>query len=242
MSGQLRPVELADRADHGAGVERLLGAVGGAHDARATRRRRRPRWPSTTSVAKRMCADQLVAFACTSLEVRLQLGLLGEVLGPVVGGLEGVAVEVVADVDAAAGVAVLAPGAADAGVLLDDRERDAGLLQPDAGEQAGLAAADHDDREARRGPRRARWWPRRAGRRRRAPSPRASSGRTRRARGSQTSHAIISLMSSSDGRRGQHAVAVAVGDDRLEGAGPHLGLLLLGHVALDLVEEQPERA
>jgi hypothetical protein len=84
------------------------------------------------------------------LEVGLDLRLLGEVLGPVVGGLERVAVEVVAHVDPAPGVGVLVPGAADTGVLLDDRVGDAGLLQPDAGQHARLAGTDHEDRQ--RGP------------------------------------------------------------------------------------------
>ena len=79
------------------------------------------------------------------LEVALEFGLTGEELGPVVVGREGVAVEVVADVDAAAGVAVLEPGAAGGRVLLDDRVRDAGVAEADAGEDARHAGADHHD-------------------------------------------------------------------------------------------------
>ena len=79
-----------------------------------------------TSVPNRTCARDAVLLE-DPLEVRLELGLLGEELGPVVGGLEAVAVEVVADVDPGAGVAVLPPGAAGAGVLLDDDEREARL-------------------------------------------------------------------------------------------------------------------
>ena len=78
-------------------------------------------------------------------EVRLQLRLLGEILSPVVGRLEAVAVEMVSDVDACARIGVLPPGSADAGILLDDGVGNARLLQPDRGEQAGLAAADDDD-------------------------------------------------------------------------------------------------
>ena len=46
-------------------------------------------------------------------------------------------------IDAGAGVAVLPPGAADAGVLFEDGEREAGLLQLDGGVQAAHAGADH---------------------------------------------------------------------------------------------------
>ena len=182
MSGSLRAVELTDRRDDGARDERLLAA----RRPRGSRTRHAPASVvpaarATTSVSQRTCGVDAVALHHVG-EVALQLGLLREVLAPVVARLERVAVEVVADVDAAPGVGVLVPGAADAGVLLDDRERDARLLQPDAGEQPRLPAADDDDGERRaRRPRRRRGRPR-ARRRRRAPSPRASSGRTPRAR------------------------------------------------------------
>ena len=78
-------------------------------------------------------------------EVRAQLGVLREVLGPVVGGLERVAVEVAADVDPRARVAVLPPRAAGAAVLLDDGERQLRLREPQRCEQSRFAAADHDD-------------------------------------------------------------------------------------------------
>ena len=81
-----------------------------------------------------------------ALEVGAQLRLLAEVLGPVVRGLERVAVVVAPDVDARPRVPVLPPGAARAAVLLDDREGQTGLRQPDPGEDAGQTAADHDDR------------------------------------------------------------------------------------------------
>ena len=63
----------------------------------------------------------------TPLEVGLQLGLLREELGPVVGRLEAVAVEVVADVDVRARIGVLPPRASHTCVLLDDGERYAEL-------------------------------------------------------------------------------------------------------------------
>ena len=52
------------------------------------------------------------------------------------------------DVDPAARIAVLVPGAADTGVLLDDLERDAGLAQPDRGQQARCAQPDDQHRKA----------------------------------------------------------------------------------------------
>ena len=128
--GNVRTVELTDRGDHGARRRAC---------PRCRRRRARAptRWPArrptsapSTSVSKRTCGS-MPCLLHHALEVRLQLGLLREELGPVVARLEAVAVEVVADVDARARVGVLPPGAADARVLLDDRERDAGFLEAD---------------------------------------------------------------------------------------------------------------
>ncbi|MDT5056506.1 MAG: hypothetical protein QOF66_4872 [Mycobacterium sp.] len=81
------------------------------------------------------------------LEVGLQLGLLGEEVRPLIGRLEAVAVEVIADVNAGTGICVLPPRPADAGVLLDDGERDAGLFQPNARKQTGFPAADDHHRK-----------------------------------------------------------------------------------------------
>ena len=78
------------------------------------------------------------------LEVGPELGVLREVLGPVIGGLERVAVEVAADVDPGARVAVLPPRAAGPTVLLDDGERQARLRETNACEQARFAASDDD--------------------------------------------------------------------------------------------------
>ena len=63
-----------------------------------------------------------------------------------IGGLEGIAVLVAADVDTGAGVAVLPPRATRTGVLVHDREGQAGLLQADAGEDPSHSAADDQDR------------------------------------------------------------------------------------------------
>ena len=81
------------------------------------------------------------------VEVLLEFGLLRVVLGPVITGLERIAVEVVPDVDAGSRVTVLEPRAADTGVLLDDRVRNSRLLKTDAGQNSGLAGADHEYRE-----------------------------------------------------------------------------------------------
>ena len=66
-----------------------------------------------------------------------------------IGGLEGVAVLVAADVDAGAWVAVLPPRAARTGVLVHDGEGQAGLLQADAGEDPCHSAPDDQDRRIR---------------------------------------------------------------------------------------------
>ena len=100
---------------------------------------------SSTSVLKRQWLPQFV-LAQHALEIRTQLGLLAEILAPVVGGLEGIAVVVTADIDPRARIAVLPPGAARSRVLLDDRERETGLRQADACDNAGLSGPDHQHR------------------------------------------------------------------------------------------------
>ena len=69
-------------------------------------------------------------------EVVAQLGLLAEVLGPMMRRLERVAVVVTADVDARARIPVLPPGTTRTLVFLDDHERQTGLRQADPGEDA----------------------------------------------------------------------------------------------------------
>ena len=71
-----------------------------------------------------------------------------EVERPVVALRERVAVVVVRVVDAATGIRVLEPRAADVVVLLDDDELDAGLLQPVRGEEARHSRADDDAAES----------------------------------------------------------------------------------------------
>ena len=174
-------------------------------------------------------------------EVALQLGLLREVLTPVVARFERVAVEVIADVDAAPGVRVLVPRAADAGVLLDDRERDTGFLQPDTGEQPGLSATDDDDGE------------------RRACVLVDVEVHLARVdavelhllehhRDVLLGHVLAHeprhhLAQERAGRRGRgFAAAVPVVTNDVQRPRAHLGLVGLGHVALHLVEEQALRA
>jgi hypothetical protein len=168
------------------------------------------------------------------LEVGLQLGLLGEEVRPLIGRLEAVAVEVIADVDAGTRIGVLPPRPTDAGVLLDDRERDAGLFQPNARQEAGFPAADDHHRKVigRGAPDR--------------PSVAAVElhlleqhrhvlGRNRLA--NQPLHHLLQQLRAD--RLGFRAAAVAVVGDHLQRDLAHRGLVLLGHVALHLVEEQP---
>ena len=146
--GQVRAVELADGGDDAPAATSVSSVAVGERMRTCQAPASSSHARATTSVSQRTWGVTPWR-SITSVEVALQLGLAGEELAPLVARLERVAVEVVADVDAAAGVGVLVPGAADAGVLLDDRERDARLLEPDAGEQARLAAADHDHGERR---------------------------------------------------------------------------------------------
>jgi hypothetical protein len=80
-----------------------------------------------------LVADAVLVHA--GLEVGLELAALREELRPFRIGLEGVAVEVVADVHAAPGVGILEPGSPDVRVLLDHRVRNSGLLEADRREQ-----------------------------------------------------------------------------------------------------------
>ena len=137
-----RRVERADRADHHAGVEHLGGTVGSGDRDRPTAGRVVVLGGLDARVEPAVSL-QLVRVH-DPLEVGAELRVLREVLGPMVGGLERVAVEVAADVDARTRVAVLPPRAAGAAVLLDDGEGQLGLREADAGEQPGLAAPDDD--------------------------------------------------------------------------------------------------
>ena len=140
--GELGPVELAHggddgvrsdgalavRAAHGHAPEPVVAVAGGDHFG-----------------AEADVLAQFV-FAGDAVEVVEQHALLGEVLGPVVGG-EGVGVGVVRAIHAAARIAVLEPGAADASVLVEDGPGDAGLLQANGVDEARHAGAHDDDVE-----------------------------------------------------------------------------------------------
>ena len=78
-------------------------------------------------------------------EVVEQRGLSREVLRPVVALGERVAEQVAGDIDPAARVGVLQPGAADLRVLLVDDSVDTGLSQPVRRQQARHAGSDHGD-------------------------------------------------------------------------------------------------
>ncbi len=181
-----------------------------------------------------------------ALEVGAQLLLLRIELRPVVVGLEGVAVEVIGDVNAAAGVGVLEPGAADAVVLLDHRVGDARLLQPDGGEQTRHTGADDQDAKVAR---------------------RRGTGRGLQRRGARVAaverhllhhhrHVLVrhrladqEAHHAMDGvgiwRRRQRTAAIAIVGERRRGAAPDLRLLLVGHRSLHVAQHRlarPDRA
>ena len=145
--GELGPVELAHRADQRVGLDDLAVvldvAVGGCRRLQLDRPAGAVFVPdrSTHLGGEADVVGHPVALEAV-LEVGLQLGLAGEVLAPVVVGRERVRVEVVAHVHPGAWIAVLVPGAAHPGVLLDHRVGDPGLAQPDGGQQPGHAGAD----------------------------------------------------------------------------------------------------
>ena len=119
--GERRPVELADRADDRVRLDASRSLPSAcAHVDRPALGRRRTTSPTRTSVPKRMCVAQAERVGA-ALEVVEQHVLRREVQRPVVALRERVAVVVVRVVDAAAGIRVLEPRAADVVVLLDDR-------------------------------------------------------------------------------------------------------------------------
>src|ERR1700752_272196 len=80
-------------------------------------------------------------------EIVLQLVLLGEEVRPIVVGFEAIAIEMVSDVDAGAGIAVLPPRSAGSRVLLHEGEGDVALFEAEPGKNAGFAAPDDEDRQ-----------------------------------------------------------------------------------------------
>ena len=184
-----------------------------------------------------MAAD--VVLVHHPLEVGLQLGLLGEEVRPFVGWLEAVAVEVISDVDPRAGIGVLPPRSADTRVLLDDRERDTRFLQPDPGQQTGFTAPDDDDGKVVTG-----------GDVQRRAGPSVASVELHLLEhhrnvflghrlADQPLHHLVQQFGADRPGVGTAAVAVVGDDVQRDLAGG--GLVLFGHVALHLVEEQPGR-
>ena len=142
--GDVRPVELADPADDGVGLEGLLAAVGLQPQRPPHRRFVELRRQDLGAEADQRSQPEPIRHATEVLEQHL---LAGEVLRPVVTLREGVAVEEVRHVDPAPGVGVLEPRAADVIVLLEHDHLDAGLVQPVGGDQARHAGSDHGDAE-----------------------------------------------------------------------------------------------
>ena len=174
------------------------------------------------------------------VEVVLQFGLAREELRPVVRGFEAVAVEMVADVHPGAGIAVLPPGSTHTGVLLDHGVGHASLVEPDRGQQAGLTGTDHDDRELGAGLR--------GGVQLALAGVAAVESHllehhrhvlVAHLTGDQPGHHLLEA-GRVDGRRFRTATVAVVANDT-QGEGARGSLVVLGHVALYLVEEQPRR-
>ena len=144
--GEVRPVELADRAHHRVGDQRLLLAVRTPAPRRTTSPTSSSQVAERTSVLEADVVEQ-PEVAREVAEVAVEDFLVRVVQRPVVTLRERVAVVVVGVVDPAPRIGVLVPGAAHVGVLLDHLELDARLLQPVRGEQSRHPRADHDDPE-----------------------------------------------------------------------------------------------
>ena len=132
-------------------VDRRFVAVAVAH-ARPTTRSSSSDQSAETHLGREADVLAQLERVGAAAEVVEQHVLRREVERPVVPLRERVAVVVVRVVDAATGIGVLEPRAADVVVLLDDDEGDAGLLQPVRGEQPRHARADdqHDEVDAGR--------------------------------------------------------------------------------------------
>ena len=227
-------VELAHRADHRSGPQHLVAAVGITNGDRPIARVVVPRRRDDLSVEPDMFGDTVAVHYVD--EVVLQLGLAREELRPVVGRLEAVAVEVVPDIDPGAGIAVLPPGSANSGVLLDHRVGNPGLLESDRSQQPGLPGADHDHRKIRASP---------------GGGPEFGLARIAAVEthllqhhrhvlvtdvaGDQPGHHLLEAGSIDRRRFGTAAIAIVTDD--VEGEGTRRGLVVLGHVTLHLVEE-----
>lgn len=232
---QIGTVELPDGADHGACRHRVRRAVGVADSDLPRLGRLIPSRAGDLGLEPDVRADAVLVQ--DAFEIGLQLRLFGEELRPVVAGFKAVAVEVVSDIDAGTGIAVVPPGAADTGGTFDG-ERNSRLFQADSREQSRFAAADDEHGEV--------------GRRFGVTPGRAAADISpvelhllqhhrdvlvgHRLADEPLHHLLEQLRT--DGL-GLGAPAVAVVRDHLQRQGAHGRLVVLGHVTLDLVEEQP---
>ncbi len=143
--GQARPVELAHGGDHRIGLDL----------AQTILRLQRDLPDGAVLIPDHFLhlgleADLLAQIVAVgdATEIVQQNRLGGEVLRPVVVGLEAVGVDVVGAIHPAAGIGVLQPGPANIGVLLDDLEVDAGLAEADSGQKARHARPNHQHMHA----------------------------------------------------------------------------------------------
>ena len=145
-----RPVELAHRGDQGVGLQGFAPAVGGSHLDPPFRPRLVEHRLFDLGLEADMAAQAVLVGDAAEIVEQDRLG--GIELREVVIGLERIGIHVVLVIDAAAGIDVLVPGAAQIGVLFENGERHARLLQADAGEQARHAGPDNDHLQLAGGP------------------------------------------------------------------------------------------
>ncbi len=238
--GELGPVELADGADQCVGLQHLDRPVGAPHLQRPPVAGLLPGGPDHLGPEPDVVGHTELVHA--PVEVAAELGGLGEEAGPLVVGREGVAVEVVADVDPAARVAVLPPRPARPVVLLHHGVRDAGPPEPDGGQQSRHAGPDDHHVEA--GP------PLRGDAVHPVQVPGIASVELelleqerhvlfRHVGGHQVAHHPAE--GAGGWRRREHGAPVAVGGDHLECLGADRRLVLGAHEPLDLVQVDARR-
>ena len=238
--GDLRPVQLADRADQSVGDDAVLVAVRSAQAHAPLRRRRVEDRGNHLGAETNVLANAVLVGA--ALEVRGELLLSGVEFRPIVVGLERIAVEVVGDVDAAARVGVLVPGAADPLVLLDHDEGDAGVAQADRRQEPRHSGADDHHLKALS----------ERGRHRVVPVDVAREVVVERQLLEHHRDVLVGHRLADDeahhfvdrrggGRRRQRATAVAVGADGVEGPSPHRRLVVFRKEALGLAQQRALR-
>src|SRR5207302_38618 len=132
-------VELADRADQRGRFKYLL-AIGGLQRGDPAPLVLVPARRFQFGVEAEMVPD--VVFERDLLEVIVQLLALGEITRPRIARAEREGIGMVRRIDAAAGIAVDVPGAAEFSVLLDDSVGDAEAAKGDAQRDGADAGAD----------------------------------------------------------------------------------------------------